>query len=166
MIDGLLMVLLFLTSVFLILLVLVQRGRGGGLAGAFGGLGGQSAFGTKAGDLFTRVTVVTATFWIILCAVSVKRFRDENSSVLDSGLGRSAASTRASTPAAGGAAPSGENKPGASGPAKTPAAGETAPAAGGTAPAEGESTSAPAAGATETPAEQDAAPPGDTEKGK
>jgi len=68
----LLMVVLFLTAVFLILLVLVQRGRGGGLAGAFGGLGGQSAFGTKAGDLFTRITIGVAAFWIILCMVAVK----------------------------------------------------------------------------------------------
>ena len=42
-------ILMFVTSLFLILLVLVQRGRGGGLAGALGGMGGQSAFGTKAG---------------------------------------------------------------------------------------------------------------------
>jgi preprotein translocase subunit SecG len=53
------------------LLVLVQRGRGGGLAGALGGMGGQSAFGTKAGDLFTRVTIGVATFWILLCALAV-----------------------------------------------------------------------------------------------
>ena len=33
--------LLFLMSLFLILLVLVQRGRGGGLTGAFGGMGGR-----------------------------------------------------------------------------------------------------------------------------
>ncbi|MBN2473160.1 MAG: preprotein translocase subunit SecG [Pirellulales bacterium] len=66
------MVVLFLTAVFLILLVLVQRGKGGGLAGAFGGLGGQSAFGTKAGDLFTRVTIGVAAFWIVLCMLTVK----------------------------------------------------------------------------------------------
>lgn len=66
------MVLLFVTAVFMILLVLVQRGKGGGLAGAFGGMGGQSAFGTKAGDLFTRITVGVAAFWIILCLVTVK----------------------------------------------------------------------------------------------
>lgn len=60
--------LMFITAVFLILLVLVQRGRGGGLAGAFGGAGGQSAFGTKAGDLFTRITMGVATFWILLCS--------------------------------------------------------------------------------------------------
>jgi preprotein translocase subunit SecG len=80
-------ILLFLTSVFLVLLVLVQRGRGGGLAGAFGGLGGQSAFGTKAGDLFTRVTIFVAAFWIILCAASVKLLNDTGSSIIDPTLG-------------------------------------------------------------------------------
>ena len=64
--------LMFFTSLFLILLVLVQRGRGGGLSGAFGGMGGQSAFGTKAGDTFTRITIVAATLWIVLCMVSVR----------------------------------------------------------------------------------------------
>ena len=69
--STLLMVLLFITAVFLILLVLVQRGKGGGLAGAFGGMGGQSAFGTKAGDLFTKITIGVAAFWIVLCTLSV-----------------------------------------------------------------------------------------------
>ena len=72
MIAYVFMVLLFLTALFLILLVLVQRGKGGGLAGAFGGLGGQSAFGTKAGDTFTKITIGVATAWIILCLLSVR----------------------------------------------------------------------------------------------
>ncbi|MCC7338985.1 MAG: preprotein translocase subunit SecG, partial [Pirellulaceae bacterium] len=55
---------IFVTSLFLVMLVLVQRGRGGGLTGALGGAGGQSAFGTKAGDLFTRITVGVASVWI------------------------------------------------------------------------------------------------------
>ena len=63
--------MLVATSVFLILLVLIQRGRGGGLAGALGGMGGQSAFGTKAGDLFTKITIGVATFWILLCILSI-----------------------------------------------------------------------------------------------
>ena len=66
------MVLLFLTAVFLIVLVLIQRGKGGGLAGALGGMGGQSAFGTKAGDLFTKITIGVAAFWIILCLAAGK----------------------------------------------------------------------------------------------
>ena len=64
-------ILMFVAALFLILLVLVQRGRGGGLAGALGGMGGQSAFGAKAGDTFTKVTVIAASFWIVLCLASV-----------------------------------------------------------------------------------------------
>ena len=71
-VTTLLMVLLLLTATFLIVLVLIQRGKGGGLAGALGGMGGQSAFGTKAGDLFTRITIGVATVWIILCMITVR----------------------------------------------------------------------------------------------
>lgn len=68
--TPLLVTLLCILSVLLIIVVLLQRGRGGGLAGAFGGMGGQSAFGTRAGDVFTRITVVMAAIWIILAGVS------------------------------------------------------------------------------------------------
>lgn len=63
-------IVLSLLAIFLILLVLVQRGRGGGLAGALGGMGGSSAFGAKAGDVFTRITVVTAAIWISLSLIA------------------------------------------------------------------------------------------------
>ena len=61
-----LMILLFFVSLILMFIVLIQRGRGGGLAGALGGMGGQSAFGTKAGDVFTKITVVLAVSWVLL----------------------------------------------------------------------------------------------------
>ena len=48
------------SAIIVIILVMLQRGKGGGLAGALGGMGGQSAFGTKAGDLFTKITVGVA----------------------------------------------------------------------------------------------------------
>jgi preprotein translocase subunit SecG len=64
-------VLLFATSLWLIFLVLIQRGKGGGLTGALGGSGGGSAFGAKAGDAFTKVTVISATVWIFLCMVTI-----------------------------------------------------------------------------------------------
>lgn len=70
-ISGLLGFAMFIVSLFLILLILVQRGRGGGLTGALGGPGGQSAFGTKAGDLFTRITSFVALGWITLCAFTM-----------------------------------------------------------------------------------------------
>lgn len=58
-------------SVFLILLILIQRGKGGGLTGALGGPGGQSAFGSKAGDTFTLITVVVASIWGFTCAFTM-----------------------------------------------------------------------------------------------
>src|SRR6266403_1361838 len=63
---------LSLLSIFMVLVILVQRGRGGGLTGALGGMGGQSAFGTKAGDLFTRITIVVAAIWVLLSMASIK----------------------------------------------------------------------------------------------
>ncbi|MCR4415646.1 MAG: preprotein translocase subunit SecG [Thermoguttaceae bacterium] len=69
--SALLMLLLLFLAIFLIVLVLIQRGKGGGLAGALGGMGGQSAFGTKAGDLFTKITIGVSAFWILVCIASV-----------------------------------------------------------------------------------------------
>jgi preprotein translocase subunit SecG len=69
--DVFFALLLSFLAIFLILLVLVQRGRGGGLAGALGGMGGSSAFGAKAGDIFTKITIVTASIWIAVCLVAV-----------------------------------------------------------------------------------------------
>jgi preprotein translocase subunit SecG len=60
-----------LLSLFLILLVLIQRGKGGGLAGAFGGVGGSSAFGSRAGDLFTKITIGVAAVWLVLTMIQV-----------------------------------------------------------------------------------------------
>jgi preprotein translocase subunit SecG len=69
-------ILISVLAIFLILLVLVQRGRGGGIAGALGGMGGNSAFGTKAGDTFTWITYGTATVWILLAMLTIKTFTD------------------------------------------------------------------------------------------
>ena len=66
----LIQIVLTLMAVFLILIILVQRGRGGGLAGALGGPGGSSAFGAKAGDAFTKITMWTAGIWILLCILA------------------------------------------------------------------------------------------------
>jgi len=70
--------LLFIVSLFMILIILVQRGKGGGLTGALGGPGGQSVFGSKAGDLFTRITVVLATVWMFLLAFGVWWYNEDS----------------------------------------------------------------------------------------
>jgi preprotein translocase subunit SecG len=70
--GGLLNLLVLVLGILLIFLVLIQRGKGGGLAGAFGGVGGSSAFGSRAGDLFTRITLILAGVWIVLIMFDVK----------------------------------------------------------------------------------------------
>ncbi len=70
--STILNLLVIVLGLLLIFLVLIQRGKGGGLAGAFGGVGGSSAFGSRAGDIFTRVTIVLAAVWILLIMVHVK----------------------------------------------------------------------------------------------
>jgi preprotein translocase subunit SecG len=109
--SALLSVLLLVTSIFLILLILIQRGRGGGLAGAFGGMGGQSAFGTKAGDLFTRVTIGVTFFWILLCIVSVRVMGASANRF--GGLGNAATTDTGPALPSGSGAPAGDDTTGA-----------------------------------------------------
>ena len=53
-------------------IVLIQRGKGGGLAGAFGGVGGSSPFGSRAGDAFTKITLYLAAVWVLVIMIHVK----------------------------------------------------------------------------------------------
>ena len=129
---------LILSSLFLILLVLIQRGRGGGLAGAFGGAGGQSAFGTKAGDVFTKITIGVAAFWILLCILALNVLGRQQSKFNAATLGGSMPIETGNT---GGALPPGETPAPAATPVDTQRTTET-PAA---TPAEGAAAPAPAA---------------------
>jgi preprotein translocase subunit SecG len=67
---------LILLGLFLILLVLIQRGKGGGLVGALSGVGGSSPFGSRAGDTFTRITIYVAIFWLLLVGLQVKAIQN------------------------------------------------------------------------------------------
>lgn len=46
--------------------ILLQRGRGVGLAGAFGGAGGHTAFGAKTGDMLTWATIVGLGLFLLV----------------------------------------------------------------------------------------------------
>ncbi len=59
-------------GLLLMLLVLIQRGKGGGLAGAFGGVGGSSPFGSRAADAFVKVTLYMAAVWVLIIMIHVK----------------------------------------------------------------------------------------------
>jgi preprotein translocase subunit SecG len=61
-----LLTLFIVLSLFLILLVLIQKGRGGGLSAAFGGVGGNTAFGAKTGDVLTWATSIVFGVFLVL----------------------------------------------------------------------------------------------------
>src|SRR5678816_40314 len=55
-----------IVCVFLILVVLLQAGKGGGMGIAFGGGGSQTVFGSSgAGNFLTRLTSITAVIFMV-----------------------------------------------------------------------------------------------------
>ena len=56
-----------IVCILLITLVLIQRGRGGGLVESFSGV--ESMFGTKTNAFLTRSTTVLSTIFFITCLV-------------------------------------------------------------------------------------------------
>jgi preprotein translocase subunit SecG len=64
-------------GLFLMLIVLIQRGKGGGLAGAFGGAGGSSPFGSRAADQFVRITLWLAGVWVLVIMIHVKVVKND-----------------------------------------------------------------------------------------
>ena len=54
-------------SLFLIAVILLQAGKGGGLADTFGGSQMQNLFGTKSTTVLTKLTAVCAIGFIVTC---------------------------------------------------------------------------------------------------
>ena len=69
-------VLFVLVCVVLILVILIQKGRGGGLSGAFGGGGmAGSLLGSKTGDFLTWVTIVLVGVFLLLAVILARFYR-------------------------------------------------------------------------------------------
>ena len=64
--SAVLAVLLVVVTLAMIGLILIQRGKGGGLAGAFGGGGVEQAFGTRATTLAQKATAVLGIIFLVL----------------------------------------------------------------------------------------------------
>lgn len=69
------MVLFVLTCIVLVLVVLIQKGRGGGLSGAFGGGAAGGILGSKTGDFLTWFTVGIVGVFLTLAIVMAKFYR-------------------------------------------------------------------------------------------
>ena len=87
MLYTLMVVLYVIVCLFLIAVVLLQTGKRADLAGAFGGGGSQTAFGTRGAATFlSRMTTVFAVLFMILSlALSIYSSRGgrQSGSVLD-----------------------------------------------------------------------------------
>src|SRR4030042_3471976 len=70
-------------AVVLIFIVLIQKGKGGGLGAAFGGVG-SSLLGTKTGDFLTWVTICFVAAWLLLSVVAAKWFKPASSEYIQS----------------------------------------------------------------------------------
>lgn len=70
-------VLFVLSCIALILIVLVQKGKGGGLSGAFGGAMSGGILGSKTGDFLTWVTIILAGVFLGLAIIMAKFYKEE-----------------------------------------------------------------------------------------
>jgi len=68
-------VLFVICCVSLVLIILIQKGRGGGLSGAFGGAMASGILGSKTGDFLTWVTIVLVGVFLILAVVMAKFYK-------------------------------------------------------------------------------------------
>ena len=62
-------------AIALILIVLIQKGRGGGLSGAFGGAMAGGVLGSKTGDFLTWVTIGLVGLFLTLAVVMAKYYK-------------------------------------------------------------------------------------------
>ncbi|MCX5646420.1 MAG: preprotein translocase subunit SecG [Phycisphaerae bacterium] len=140
-------VLFVLVSLILILVVLMQKGRGGGLSGAFGGGMASGLLGSKTGDFLTWVTIVLVSVFLVLAVVMARYYRPpvKFGQALPPASQQPLTSGQTATPQPG-ATEQPTPTPTAA-PATTPS-GQTQPSA----PASQPSTPAPGASGTSTPA--------------
>ncbi len=132
-----------LVAIVLILVILIQKGRGGGLSGAFGGGMASGLLGSKTGDFLTWVTIGLAAVLLTLAVLLARFYRP---SVSEYGP-EAPAPTSESAPAAPQPAPTTPEQPAPAtteqpAPAAQPPAGQSSATDAGT----GQPSQAPGAG--------------------
>ena len=72
-------VLFVICCVSLVLIILIQKGRGGGLSGAFGGAMAGGILGSKTGDFLTWMTIALVGVFLTLAVVMAKFYKPSDS---------------------------------------------------------------------------------------
>jgi len=97
------MVVHIIVCVFLIIVVLLQSGKAADLAGAFGGMGSQTAFGPRgSATLLSKATTVSAVLFMFTSlglSTLANRGGSVGSTVLDNAPGKISAPVQTSAPA-------------------------------------------------------------------
>jgi preprotein translocase subunit SecG len=116
-----------IVCIFLIIVVLLQSGKAADLAGAFGGMGSQTAFGPRgSATLLSKATTVSAVvFMITSLSLSIMATRNAGSSVGNTVLDKAKQSAPANTSKPVQSAPSPAPVPQSSAPAGKPAGAAT-----------------------------------------
>jgi len=139
-----------LICIILVLVILIQKGKGGGLSAAFGGGMASGLLGSKTGDFLTWATITVVGVYLVL-AVLLARFYKPGAGE----FGAPETPTKSGQPVSEGPAPAGESVPEAPAPTEQPAPQGTAPAEQpapqGAAPTEQPGAPSPGAGVTPTP---------------
>lgn len=70
---GIIITFLYIVITFLLIfIILLQTGRGGGIAAAFGGATVENIFGSTKGNVLTRGTIILAALFFIFSIVLVR----------------------------------------------------------------------------------------------
>lgn len=122
-IKALLLALETVTSLLLVFIILVQRTKGGGLGMAFGAGMGEQLFGSRAGNVLTKLTIILGVvFTINTCVLAVMYTSTDNASMMERATSEQPVNPTAPAPGElpGGAAvpaPDGAGVPGVAAPA-------------------------------------------------
>jgi preprotein translocase subunit SecG len=111
----LLTILHVIICVFLVIVVLLQSGKAADLAGAFGGMGSQTAFGPRgSATVLSKATTIAAGLFMVTSltlAIMASRNAGTSSSVVERSKGKATAPAAQGTPAPVPTAPPGNAQP-------------------------------------------------------
>jgi preprotein translocase subunit SecG len=145
---GTLVVFHFLVGIFLVLIVLMQRTKEGGMGAAFGAGVTESLFGASSGNVLTRITVWTAAIFFVTSLSLAVVFSRSGSSSIGRGALQQVPSLQPAQPA-GTLTPQGT---------ATPQGTETAPAPAGSEPLPPQPAPKPSEDGTQSPPPQSHVP--------
>ncbi len=81
-ITNVIAVIFLISSIVLILIVLIQKGKGGGLSSAFAGGMASGLLGSKTGDVLTWITIGAASVFVFFALILNKWWKPTGSGPL------------------------------------------------------------------------------------